>query len=98
MSEFKGTKGKWEYMPFTEDSNGYISIDIPMGIITVYNGHFPFNMTEDKEKCVEISESNAKLIACAPEMLEFINSVALSENTPSEYRKAAKRLIKKATE
>lgn len=50
-----------------------------------------FSLTEE-------NESIAKVLLCSFEMLEFINSISESENTPVSYRKKAKELIKKATE
>lgn len=96
MSEFKGTKGEWEYCPISEESNGYISIEIPMGSITVYNGIYPYSFSEDKEKCIEILEANAKLISCAPEMLEML--IRISEHEYFSGSKEIEQLIKKATE
>ena len=104
MSEFKGTKGKWEFYPISEESNGYISVEIPMGSILVYNGIYPYTFSEDKEKSIEILEANAKLIACAPDMLEMLKIMgdALLElmnhqdGWEDDYENL-KQLIKKAT-
>ena len=111
MSEFRGTKGKWEFYPISEESNGYISVEIQMGSIMVYNGIYPYTFSEDKEKSIEILEANAKLIACAPEMLEMLENVVTwygkrdfktnelySSNFQEPLIKEAMQLIKKATE
>jgi hypothetical protein len=99
MSEFKGTKGEWEYYPISEESNGYVSIEIPRGSIVVYNGIYPYSFSEDKEKCIEILEANAKLIACAPEMLNLLSSIVNDENlVPKFLWDKIQLLIKKATE
>jgi len=91
MRRFKGTKGKWKYSKIMNFSDTLVS----------------FIATEEKEiaqlrGCVngdEIeAEANAKLIAAAPEMLNFI--IEMAERYPnSEWiYKEANELIKKATE
>ena len=42
--------------------------------------------------------ANAKLASKAPEMLEMLEIILQSENTPIIHRKKAKQLIKEATE
>lgn len=109
MSEFKGTKGEWVFNPFSEDSNGYISIDIPMGSITVYNGYHPLNMEDNRDEIVSIQEANAKLISCAPEMLEMLIKINshidegrgvnyMMELMGRKFYTEVEQLIKKATE
>ena len=57
MSEFKGTKGKWEIL-LDKKSNGYTEvISDNIEVCTCYGGF-------------ERTSPNAKLIVCAPEMLE----------------------------
>jgi hypothetical protein len=87
--EFKGTKGKW-YCYRKTDQHKVESI-----------------MTQSQEVICDIrylfneqSEANAKLISCAPEMLDFIQSlIGESEDlVHTEIQKQATELIKKATE
>jgi len=67
MSEFKGTKGKWianlEYMQDNTivEINAGDSKTEDWAVFTLYNA---------KDRSTQLS--NAKLIACAPEMLEMI--------------------------
>lgn len=84
--EFKGTKGKWSLsLPKTE------------GVILM-NGNVRAQVLSFGNSGINEEDlSNAKLISCAPEMLEFIQSVYLSENTPISYKKQAQYLISKAT-
>ena len=84
MSEFKGTKGKWEI----EFDTASLQKHIKCG--NKYIAEVSFGNVENN--------SNAKLIESAPEMLGFLYSIESSENTPAEYRRQAKQLIKKATE
>ena len=95
-NEFKGTKGEWVYSPFQEDSNGYITVEIPMGSITVYDGYYPLDLENNRKEVIEVQQANAKLIACAPEMLELL--IRLSDFEPLSGSKEIEQLIKKATE
>lgn len=93
MSEFKGTKGKWEINDSTKIVIGKQPIcDVwHFGLINI-----------DEAKC------NAKLIACAPEMLEVLNkiNIFIIENKDKNYMikllegevPEIEQLIKKATE
>jgi len=96
MSEFKGTKGKWEFR------DGYA-----MDIVTSDSRSFRiFNLGTEKEAfladypLVEL-KSNAKLIATAPEMLEMLELYAtLNANHYKEFSGfilKTRELIKKAT-
>jgi len=95
MSKFKGTQGEWVFMPISKESNGYISVQIHAGTITVYNGISPYIFSEDKEKCIEILEANAKLIAAAPEMLEMLIKIRDCEDLQVEDYFEIKELIEK---
>lgn len=100
MSEFKGTKGEWIYRETVTSSNNGVEK------IGVFNknkqGFF------DKSVCsitvydsLNESEANAKLIACAPEMLEMLEDVLYAYDMGTlEYVnfESIKTLIKKATE
>jgi len=98
MSEFKGTKGKWEFR------DGYA-----MDIVTSDSRSFGIvSLGTEKEAfladypLVEL-KSNAKLIACAPEMLEMLEELIHFFESPNnsndeiEILKESKQLIKKAT-
>lgn len=98
MSEFKGTKGEWKFNSFPEESNGYISIYIPMGHITVYNGFYPLSFEENRDEVISIQEANARLISCAPEMLEMLIKLNGFCTMGKEARIELEQLIKKATE
>jgi len=73
MSEFKGTKGVWEVEPTTalneNDEPLYYDIKVN-GISFVSTFRSAALGISDKEQ-----ESNAKLIAAAPELLETLNEV-----------------------
>jgi len=94
MSEFKGTKGSW-YVDHEESGKNEfdvkytpISSDRIKTIIDVYG---------DDEQ----SEANAKLIACAPEMLEILlrcSEWIINCNENIQIVKDIDSLIKKATE
>jgi len=95
MSEFKGTKGKWEVIDnYDNDRKIYVGTD---------------NGEGDEVYSVETSEmtymedfANAKLIAHAPELLEMVKLLVdrLEENGLGKLDaiSRAKELIKSATE
>lgn len=66
MTNFKGTKGKWFIQNISYIKN-WINISSDKGIIarTFFGEEEP--IVDEKE-----AEANAKLIACAPEMLEML--------------------------
>lgn len=87
MTNFKGTKGKWQFVryekTFTIETFGITNWTILQTIT---------NEPQD--------EANAKLIACAPEMLEMLESL-INESDDiihPEIKKDILNLIKKATE
>jgi len=88
MGIFKGTKGKWEYKKdgfnFIVETNDGIDNWLILRTIS--------NYPQD--------EANAKLISCAPEMLEFIQSLINESDdiVHEEIKKQANQLIKKATD
>jgi hypothetical protein len=93
--EFKGTKGKWKLIiPKHNESNGFASISTEDGSITCYNG----STGESYGGAHLKSLANALLISKAPEMLEFLETIVCSGNTPIIHRKRAEQLIKEATE
>ena len=95
MSEFKGTKGKWEIYNPSHIGCKNVSIG-DNGYVELWYHHF-----DGKEEAI----ANAKLIACAPEMLEMLKIMgdALLElmnhqdGWEDDYENL-KQLIKKAAE
>ena len=87
MTNFKGSKGKWQFVryekTFTIETFGITNWTILQTIT---------NEPQD--------ESNAKLIAFAPEMLEMLQKIALIKNGSElvMLKKEALNLIKKATD
>ena len=83
MTNFKGTKGKWQFVryekTFAIETFGITNWTILQTIT---------NQPQD--------EANAKLIACAPEMLEMLE--LLTSVYSADNIEKAKHLIKKATE
>jgi hypothetical protein len=107
MSEFKGTKGKWNIKNIAYDKQ-WINISSEKGIIarTFYGEQEPI-VTKSE------SEANALLISKAPEMLEMLKLFTdfpdedFKENESNNYYTfsvkisdmiKAKQLIKEATE
>jgi hypothetical protein len=91
--EFKGTKGKWVFREGYR--NGVITADDrSFGIVDfgteqeAYLADYP----------LQELKANALLISKAPEMLEFLETIVCSENTPIVHRKRAEQLIKESTE
>lgn len=86
MSEFKGTKGKWRTYNSDDDSITIVKEDESQAIAFL------------PELFIE-SEANAKLIACAPEMLDLLSSIENDEKqVPKFLWDKIQQLIKKATE
>ena len=86
MSEFKGTKGKWEY--FNGGTFREVQIKKPLKSICAVNPN------------IEEHEANAKLISCAPEMLEMLKDILSGMNNENFEITGdeIENLIKKATE
>ena len=80
MSEFKGTIGNWEIV--REGLQKYINSENRY-IAEVWFGNEEHN-------------SNAKLISCAPEMLEMLNKI-LEKDFDFDYYTQIENLINKAT-
>jgi len=87
MSKFKGTKGDWGY-----DDNYVVSKEkeITGNIICESPVSYPESMIN--------WEANAKLIACAPELLEMLIDIMEQENVSQSCSDEIWGLIKKATE
>jgi len=100
--EFKGTKGEWKITGdnIIEDGSGYISIgtDKDWWLLEAKGTHVG-------AETVEQARANAKLILCAPEMLEvlqkfidlFIESDMRPEDECHELYEEINNVIKKAT-
>jgi len=99
MSEFKGTKGKWtRYLSSLMGSDKIVSHSVYVGTKRIA---LCYNLFEtDKSKNVEEkeAEANAKLIACAPEMLDMLIELNNFCNMKIEDHNKLEQLIKKATE
>ena len=98
MNEFKGTRGEWEVVAQNETGALIIGMNGNESICTVWGS-------------VDEFEANAKLIACAPEMLKMLENVVswygkrdfktnelYSSNFQEPLIKETIQLIKKATE
>lgn len=85
MTNFKGTKGKWQFVryekTFTIEKFGITNWTILQTIT---------NEPQD--------EANAKLIACAPEMLEMLEYFVNNNMLSIAGEEMAEKLIKKATD
>lgn len=89
--EFKGTKGKWNIERHQHQLCGdYLIIDENDYQLAIADNEY----IQDYEK----TKANALLISKAPEMLEMLEIILQSENTPIVHRKKVKQLIKEATE
>ena len=93
MSEFKGTKGEWKSKGYNVYSDNDKNVEFIHGNVICY-------APEHLYRSMDNWQANAKLIACAPEMLEmlkelknrfehFVDEVSVLE---------IEQLIKKATE
>ena len=95
MSKFKGTKGKWT--TFKQNHIGCTNVSFSEHtefepFIELWHHQFENRKTE--------AEANAKLISCAPEMLEMLEKVCkkLNGNGFPMLQTEIEQLIKKATE
>jgi hypothetical protein len=96
MSEFKGTKGKWSI----KDKTSGFETDVHVGNIRICEvKHYPNEIGEwEKDPTKEEGKANAKLIACAPELLQMVKDLLMNRNHMNEDQIwLAKELIKKAT-
>lgn len=88
--KFKETKGEWyidvEESGINEHGAKFLSISSQIGKAKI-------------KGIADVYESgaNAKLIACAPEMLEILIDIESFATLKPEYRKSIQDLIKKAT-
>lgn len=109
--DFKGTKGKWI---FDKNKNAITNESVSGLLATAWStynsdeieqrqdGESWLSMRERTKSIREEKEieqkANALLISKAPEMLEMLEIILQSENTPIVHRKKVKQLIKEATE
>jgi len=89
MSEFKGTRGSWEF----DSNNMKIKGTGDFEGMTIIANVSP---RMDYSRCMTTQCANAKLIACAPEMLEMLQ--LLTTVYSADNIEKAKLLIKKATD
>jgi len=109
MTNFKGTKEEWKIsnkINVNENGVKFITIDFETSkdCMDIYFD----NRLNEKERYKE-AKANAKLIACAPEMLEMLGKVLkiygrgyepkenVDDTIGSNLYKDIKQLIKKAT-
>lgn len=84
MSEFKGTKGEWLI------DNNYKGM-----ILTEKGGYKPNAMLNTMCSDIEL-EANAKLISCAPDMLEELKYILTNYDLGVTDKYRLESLIKKA--
>jgi hypothetical protein len=89
MSEFKGTKGSWKCYRKTNEHKAECVITDTQEVIC----YIPYFYND-------YSEANAKLISCAPEMLDMLKRAYENLNgyCPEKIFDEIEQLIKKATE
>jgi hypothetical protein len=92
MSEFKGTKGDWEFSMCQISEQ----ININSGLINIANV-FSYDVLCG-ENDIEETKANALLISKAPEMLEMLKKILNNSDVPNVIYDEAKQLIKEATE
>lgn len=98
MSEFKGTKGKWEIQKLDLPDYKQLAVHSEGEAVALIYLYKDYQITEQKE-------ADALLISKAPEMLEILKEMhnewcetGISESKLSEYMRQVKQLIKEATE
>lgn len=92
MDNYNFTKGKWRKFQLP-NGNMKITCDDWREFAEIEFKHWQ-NTEERRKQCLY----NALLISKAPEMLEMLEIILQSENTPIVHRKKVKQLIKEATE
>jgi hypothetical protein len=103
MSEFKGTRGKLEMVPTSAININDKPLYYDICIIDPNVGTQSFISTFKNQSIGiddEIQEANAKLISCAPEMLEMLKdalNVLEINNLEGNLSFNTKQLIQKAT-
>ena len=84
MTQFKGTKGKWQLLRFSE------------GQMSVRNKDNTRKICVSRVQNYDESLANLLLISKAPEMLEMLEE--LKDYLGSDVREKVEQLIKEATE
>jgi len=102
MSEFKGTKGKWSFSSQKGTKNHCFVAQVWSDKQEYYLA--TINTTEHEYE----ANANAKLIACAPEILEILKNILentdkmVQDGKPTEayyqLMNKAEQIVKKATE
>jgi len=98
MSEFKGTKGEWNLIK----NSAYFEVSTDLwgngkGLtVGVFFQRIENGKLENDSHCEE-SHANAKLISCAPEMLEMLKKVLEENHCTPDLDKEIEQLIQKAT-
>ena len=100
MSNFKGTKGKWE-IKHSETKDAFNICGTLVG--DKYKiARIPYLVTKSSMKLTEQDKTQAKydaqLIAHAPEMLFLLQDLLLDKGLNEVSRREVQLLIKKATE
>ena len=90
--DFKGTKGKWKLKEKTKSYK--LSGDNWGDFCRVHK--IDASGINQEEWDIE-ARANAKLISCAPELLETLIEIAFLANLSNEKQKEVNQLIKKAT-
>lgn len=100
MTNFKGTKGKWS-VNIPKRTNGWVEVKYPDGDCIVRTRDY-IKKEEDygKKQLLKNTINHAKLIACAPEMLEMLETIFkdMQNETQLVHKWDIQKLIKKATD
>lgn len=88
MSDFKGTKGEWK----TRGNFKALEVVSSYGSVCAIARQSSIDSNIDSQ-----AEANAKLIACAPEMLEQLKELLNASYLPEHVNEDIEYLIKKAT-
>jgi len=95
MSEFKGTKGKWEISEQFDERYDQPVFELKTQkydtVCTIWSWQDLGDVIN--EEC----RANAKLIACAPEMLEMLEKIEQDYDCGTDTYARIVQLIKKAT-
>lgn len=88
--EFKGTKGEW----IVNKGNNVVSKhNLPIAIVyDGYTAHGSYKNEDENDR-----KANAKLISCAPEMLEMLIYLNSFCSMKKEDRELLNQIISKAT-
>lgn len=87
--EFKGTKGNWT----VRGNFKCLKVFSSYGTLCAISRQSSIDSNVDSQ-----AEANAKLIACAPEMLEQLKEILDASYLPEHVNEDIKYILKKATE